>query len=361
MSRAIRSDFAPPRRRPVARFGALTVVSLAVAALAASWLTIRAAPPASADDASDAAAADAAAAALAAATKDYERKLGTTLRVASRGHFVVRGDMDQPDMENLAETARAAFDDYVATMGCDPDDVIKPAKKGDTPWVEVFQFKSEKGYTDFLDKVFSRIRDETVDDRRLALMRRQRGMFVLTPRPIVAQYQGPSEISTVRSQVVHKTSHVLLLLHRKAGAWMPWWLLEGLAVRQELSVLKESRTYCLEVDRPGDYFKPGTPEADEAAKARLELSWRKRAKAMVDGSSHRDLPVLAKLTLNELVLDDVIQSWSIVDWMLRDGKLPAFVTAYKKEREFAAACETALGGPPSAVEAKWRASVAGGK
>lgn len=342
-----------PRRRRAARAVALA----ACAALVAAALPLRDVPPVRADDS----AANAAADALAAATKDYERKLGTQLRVAARGRFVVRGDMDQPDMENLAETAAAAFDDYVAVMGCKPDDVLPPPKPGAPVWVEVFQFKSEKGYTDFIDKVVARIRDDTVDDRRLALMRRQRGMFLLSPRPIVAQYQGPSEISTVRSQVVHKTSHVLLLLHRRAGAWMPWWLLEGLAVRQEMSVLKESRTYCLEVDRPGDYFKPGTPEADEAAKARLELHWRKRAKAMVEASSHRDLALLAKLTLNELVLDDVIQSWSVVDWMLREGKLPAFVAAYKKEREFAAACETALSGPPSAVEAKWRAAVVGAK
>lgn len=340
----------PARRSRAAKFRRVFRAARALLAAAATAVAGAVAPqaPARADAAGDA---------IAAATKEYERRLGTTLRVATRGVFVVRGDHEQADLENLAEVSAATFDHYVRTMGCPAAEVVVPARKGDRPTIEVFQFVKEKEYLAFLDKVFARIRDDTVDDRRLALMRRQRGFFVMTPRPIVAQYQGPSVIETVRSQCVHKVSHVLLLGHRRAGAWMPWWLLEGFGAFQELAILKESRTYCIEVDRPGDYALPGTPEADEAAKARLESHWRRRAKELVDSRRQRDLGVLAKLSLNELVLDDVIQSWSVVDWLHRDRKLPAFVTAYKDRREFAATCEAVLGAPPAGVDERWKASV----
>jgi hypothetical protein len=335
-----------------------------VVAAAAAACVLRAGPPAAAQDApADTPAAREAAesAAVVAATKEYERRLGTTLRVARRDPFVVRGDLEQADLERLAELALATLEDYTATMRVTASDVLRPQRKGETPRVEVFQFRQEKGYLDFLDKVFSRLRDDTVDDRRLALMRRQRGFFVLTPRPLVVQYQGPSELATCASQVVHKTSHVLVLVHRRAGAWMPWWFLEGLATRQEMSVLKESRTYCLEIDRPGDYAKPGTPEADEAAKARLESHWRRAAREMVESRRHRDLATLAKLSLNELTFDDVVQSWSVVDWILREGRLPAFTIAYKDHRDFAKTCEAALGSAPAGVEVRWTRDVTGAK
>ena len=329
---------------------------------AAALLALVAGPAAAQDagagPAGDAAAADAADAALvAAATKDYERRLGKSLRVAQRGVFVVRGDHDQPDLDNIAEVCAATFDHYVQSMSCTADEVVKPAKKGERPHVEVFQFKQEKAYLDFLDKVFSRLRDDTVDDRRLALMRRQRGFFVVTPRPIVAQYMGPSDLATVRSQAVHKSSHVLLLSHRKAGAWMPWWFLEGVATWQEMAVLRESRTYCLEVERPGDYAAPGTPEADEAAKARLESAWRTKVRAMVAAKRHRDLSVLARLSLNELALEDVMQSWSVVDWLFRNRKLATLTAHYKDQREFAKTCELALEAPPAGVEERWKSWV----
>jgi hypothetical protein len=330
----------------------------------AAWLVLAAALACAASGGAPAAAQDAPAddaAAVAAASKEYDRRLGTTLRVARRGAFVVRGDHDQAELDNLAEVAARTLESYARTMGCSEADVLTPTRKGERLLVEVFQFQREKAYLEFLDKVFSRIRDDTVDDRRLALMRRQRGFFVLTPRPMVVQYQGPSVLDTVRSQVVHKTSHVLLLAHRRAGAWMPWWLLEGFAVRQEMDVLGETRTYCLEVDRPGDYARPGTPEADEAEKARLEEHWRRRAKELADGKKARDLVVLARLSLNELVLDDVVQSWSVVDWLHRSGRLPAFVLASKEHRELPATCRAALGWEPSETDARWRAHAAAGR
>lgn len=331
------------------RAAAASVVLLAALAAAPSAVGGDPAP----DPAAEAKAAEDAA--IAAATKDAERRMGTTLRVARRGPFVVRGDVEQPDLEHMAELALSTLDHYAGAMATEAGSVLRAPKRGESARVEIWQFRQEREYLAFVDRVFSRVRDDTVDDRRLALLRRQRGFFVTSPRPIIAQYQGPSEMATCDSQAVHKTSHVLLLTHRPAGSWMPWWYLEGFAAWQEMAVLRESRTYCLEVDRPGDYAKPGTPEADEAAKARLEAAWRRRAKELLATKKARDLAALAKLSLNELTLEDVIQSWSVVDWIVRERKLVAFTTAYKDDRDFAKACEAALGGPPASVEARWGA------
>ena len=60
---------------------------------------------------------------------------------------------------------------------------------------------------------------------------------------------------------------------------MPWWYLEGVATWQEIRLHGHNLTYCIEVARPGDYAKPGTPDADEAAKAQMAKAWRKTASA----------------------------------------------------------------------------------
>jgi hypothetical protein len=290
-------------------------------------------------------------------TREVGRRLGVELRTAVAGAFVVRGDEEQADLDRIAETCRLTFEHFRVAMGAEPSEILPPARKGEVGQVEVYQFRREKEYHAFLDKVFDPMRDETVDDRRFALMRRQRGFFVLSPRPTLVQYRGPSEVSTTLSQAAHKTSHVLLLSHRKAGSWMPWWLLEGFAAWQEFGVLRESRVYCIEVERPGDYALPGTPGADEAAKARLESHWRKRLRQLVAGRSTKDLRVLAKAPLNELVLEDVIHAWGVVDWLARDRRLASFVRSYKEKRDFDAVCEAALGAPPAGVEERWREAV----
>ena len=306
------------------------------------------------------------AAEIAAATADYERRLGFELKVSVNGPFVVRGDHEQAELERVSDACARTLEHTRVVLGADPAEILRPGLVRDgtgrydaTGRVEVFQFKREKEYLAFLDKVFLRIRDETVDDRRLALMRRQRGFFVMTPRPIIAQYQGPGELETVLAQAVHKTSHVLLLSWRQAGGWMPWWFLEGFAAWQEFGVLKESRVYCIEIDRPGGYAKTGTPEADEAAKARMEATWKKRLRELVDSEKARDLRVLSRLSLNEIVLEDVIQSWGVVDWLVRERKIRAFVLAYKEKRELDPTCEASLGAPAAGVEQRWRAWVLG--
>jgi hypothetical protein len=291
---------------------------------------------------------------LAEQTKEYGRRLGFEIRTSVRVPFVVRGDHDQQELDRVADACARTLELFRVTLAADPAEILKPAQKGEAARLEVFVFRREKEYLAFVDQVLARIRDESVNDARLALLRRQRGFFIVTPRPMVVQYQGPSDMATVLSQAVHKTSHVLLLSHRRAGAWMPWWLLEGFATWQEFGVLRESRVYCIEVARPAEYTKPGTPEADEAAKARMEAAWKKRLRELVESGKARDLRVLARLPLNELVLEDVIQSWSFVDWLVRERRFPSFVGAYKEKREFDAACEAALGAPPAGVEQRWR-------
>ncbi len=75
---------------------------------------------------------------------------------------------------------------------------------------------------------------------------------------------------------------------------------------------------------------------------------------MVERGTVKDLPVLAKLSLNELVYEDVQQSWSVVDWLSRTGRLRAFATAYKERRDLDAASKDVLGVAASSAHEAWR-------
>jgi hypothetical protein len=288
-------------------------------------------------------------------TQEYERWIGFDLPTVLTELTVVRGDHPAAELKREADFAEKTARHFLATFGCAATDVLKGAYGPGR--IEIFQFQKEEGYLAFCDKVLDRIRDETVDDKRLAFMRRQRGFWVVSPRVIVSQYQGPSDFTTVVSAACHKVSHEMLTLWKPTGSFVPWWLYEGLATWQEFAVLGETRTYCIEIARPGDYAKAGTPEADEAAKARLEKSWRTKVKSMVAGRSEKDLAMLGKMSLNELVLEDVQQSWSVVDWLNQQGKLKDFVVAYKDKRDLSAAFQAVIGVPTSAAHEAWRAWV----
>ncbi len=297
------------------------------------------------------------------ATEAYEKALGFPLRVSMKGRFIVRGDSEQEQLDKVADACDRTLKHFVsgvlAGTGGVEDDVFTKRAAGETGVrggpvrVEVFQFVREKAYLTLLDKVIARIRDDTVDDRRLALMRRQRGFFIQSPRLLMAHYQGPGEFESCISQSSHKTSHMALLAWRRAGGWQPWWLLEGVASWQELKIFKECRTYCIEVADPGGYEKAGTPEADEASKAKMEDAWREKVRAMIREKRNTDLGVLARRALNEISYDDVIQSWSFTDWLAQTGKLPAFLAASKEKRDLDATCREALGMPAAGAEQAW--------
>ncbi len=289
------------------------------------------------------------------ATKRYERMLGRKLTVAVHRQVIARGDIERKELGQIAGIAQKTLDHFLKTYGCKLADVVPRRVGRDYSWrLEVFQFRLEKGYLNFVDRVLARIRDETVDDRRLALLRRQKGFWILTPHTLMAQYQGAGHIATSISNVAHKTSHVLLLQYKQAGAWRPWWFLEGFAVWQEIETAGEVRTYCLEVSRPGEYAVPGTPDADEAAKSKTAELWRSKVKAWVKARDERDLAVLARRSLNELVFEDVVQSWSLVDWMQREGVLRPFTLAYKRHRKLDKALEEVLETSVPGAHAQWR-------
>ena len=134
-----------------------------------------------------------------------------------------------------------------------------------------------------------------------------------------------------------------------------WWLLEGFATWQELTIFGESRTYCVEVARPDGYDKAGTPDADLAAKARMEDLWRAKVKAMIRDGKNVDLGVLSRRGLNELSFDDVMQCWSIVDWLAKTGKLPTFLVASKEKKDLDPTCTAALGMSLAGTEQAWLA------
>ena len=290
-------------------------------------------------------------------SKEYERWLQVPLAVALTELTVVRGDHPVDELKRLAEAADRTARHFCTTFACQPVDAIRDGRYG-AGRIEIFQFWKEDGYLAFCEKVLARIRDTTVDDARLALMRRQRGFWIMTPRTLMAQYQGPSDLVTSISAACHKTSHVMLTGWKPSGTFMPWWLYEGLASWQEFAVLGETRTYCLDLARPADYSRAGTPEADEEAKARAEDGWRARVKQMVSRRDEKDFARLAKLSLNELTLPEVQQSWSVVDWLHRTARLKEFVTAYKDTRDFDAACRQVLGVPTAGAHDEWRSWVA---
>jgi hypothetical protein len=290
-------------------------------------------------------------------SKEYERWLETPLAVALAELAVVRGDHPVAELKQIADAADKTARHFCTTFGCQPADALRDNRYGASR-IEIFQFWKEDGYLAFCDKVLARIRDETVEDARLALMRRQRGFWIMTPRALMAQYQGPSDLVTSISQACHKTSHVMLTGWKPSGSFMPWWLYEGLASWQEFAVLGETRTYCLDLARPADYSRGATPDADEEAKSRREDGWRARVKQMVARRDEKDLARLGKMVLNELTLPEVQQSWSIVDWLHQTARLKEFVTAYKDTRDLDAACRQALGVPTAAAHDQWRSWVA---
>lgn len=292
-------------------------------------------------------------------SREVERWIGFPVGTAHTELTVVRGDHPVAELARMAESAEKTARHFLSTFECKPADALRVADQyGGTVRIEIFQFWKEDGYLAFVDKVLARTRDHTVDDTRLAFMRRQKGLWVVSPRPMLAQYQGPSDFSSCVASACHKVSHELLAGWKPSGSFMPWWLYEGLATWQEFAILGESRTYCIEIARPGDYARPGTPEADEAAKARQEPNWRKTVKEMVRRRNERDFPVLGKLSLNELTFADVQQGWSVVDWLYRSARLRAFVASYKETRDLDAACREALGFTVAAAHDAWRQWVA---
>lgn len=292
-----------------------------------------------------------------AATKRYEKALGTPVTTVLTPLIALRGDHQAADLRRQAEVAERTARHFLQIFGGTPEEVLKGEERYGATRIEVFQFVKEDTYLTFCDKVLARIRDESVDDARLAFMRRQRGFWIVTPRFLMAQFMGPSDFTTCISAAVHKVSHEMLTLWKPSGTFRPWWLYEGLASWQEFAVLGETRTYCLELARPEDYARPGSPEADEAAKARLESGWKQKVRERVAARQEKELAVLGKMSLNELVLEDVQQSWSVVDWLHRQGGLRTFAVAYKDKRDLSAAFQVLLGVPSSSAHEEWRAWV----
>jgi len=276
------------------------------------------------------------------------------LDAAARPYAWVYGDHPQLELLQVAESVQQTVEDFCDVFKCEPAEAL-PGRYANQPGVfYCFQFVQEPAYLKFIDKVFDRMRDETVNDARLKLMRRQKGFWVMTPRPLMARYRGPGTQQTIVSNASHQASHALLLMYMPAGDWMPWWLLEGFATWQEIRLTGFNLTYCIEVARPGEYAKEGTPDADELEKAKIAEKWRRDVKRLVRAGDDKDFGVLAKLSLNEIVLAEVQQSWSIVDWLDRQDKLVRFVIAYKNSRTIDGAFRDGLDTDPTLAHRQWR-------
>jgi hypothetical protein len=280
--------------------------------------------------------------------------MNAKLAAAARTNAWVFGDHPQQELSEVAQAVQETVEDFIDVFGCDIDAVLPGRYAGKPGQFYVFQFEQEPAYLKFIEKVFDRMRDETVNDERLALMRRQKGFWIMTPRPLMARYRGPSTQATICANASHQASHALLLMYQPAGGWMPWWLLEGVATWQEIRLRGHNLTYCIEVARPDDYAKEGTPDADEMAKAKTAERWRRDVKKRVRGRDDKDFEALARMSLNEIILEDVQQSWSVVDWLDRQGKLVKFVAAYKEYRTLEGAFRHALDTDPVLAHQTWR-------
>lgn len=279
------------------------------------------------------------------------------LDAAARPFAWVFGDHPQHELSQVAEAVQQTVDDFCDVFECEPEEVL-PGRYANQPGqFYCFQFQQEPAYLRFVDKVFDRMRDESVNDERLKLIKRQKGFWIMTPRPLMARYRGPGTQQTIVSNASHQASHALLLMWMPAGDWMPWWLLEGVATWQEIRLTGHNLTYCLEVARPDDYVDEGTPDADELAKAKIAEKWRRHVKRLVRSGDDKNLATLAKLSLNEILFADVQQSWSVVDWLDRKGELKRFVIAYKNARTIDGAFRDAMDMEVEQAYQEWRAWV----
>lgn len=290
---------------------------------------------------------------VAAETKRYQRYTGLELTELVGKHVVLRGDMDRDELQPSLDAAEETVELFKRVFDAEAAEVLRSVDGYAEP-IEVFQFRPEASYLKFLDRVVQR-ESRDIDPRRLELMRRQRGYWLLEPRPRLVGYQGPSPLESLPSRVAHKTALVLLVSWEDAGAWRPWWFLEGFAAWEEIEVTGACLTYSLEVSKAGQYDREGTPEADEFAKAKTVKRWRERIRDRLRGGDARDLGVLAKLSLNELVADDVIQGWSFVDWLQTTERLRDFTLAYKEHRGLPETCEAVFEAPIAKVERDWSA------
>lgn len=287
-------------------------------------------------------------------TRRIEALMGERLATVVKSHVVVRGDHPAEEMAQIADAAETTVLHFLDTFGIDASQALPTSRAYEGGSLEVFRFRQERGYRRYMDKVLDRMRDETVSDARFDLMRRQRGFWILSPRPIVCGYQGPSPVERVVAAVSHTTSHTLLMTWEPAGAWMPWWFLEGFATWQEIELHGHNLTYCMDLAKPGDYVEQGGPDADEAAKSKTAKIWRDKVRRMVRDDEAKDLRVLGRLTLNELNLEEVIQSWSVVTWIRRQDKLEEFTLAYKRGNDLSGAFQESLGVAVEEAEARWR-------
>jgi hypothetical protein len=287
-------------------------------------------------------------------TKRFEEKLERKLNVVSKPHVLIRGDHDHDELQTAADSAEMTVLHFEETFECDASKIL-PGRSGYAGLIEVWQFRQEKGYLQFMDRIFDEQRDrKVIDDERFKMMRQNRGFWNTTPEGRIGGYQGPSPIEGVVANVSHKTSHVLLDLWKNKHWKRPWWLYEGLATWQEMQITGVSRTYCLEPATPGDYSREGTGEADELAKAQTAKLWLEHIRKKVKARDERDLKVLGRLGLNELNRDEVIQAWSVVDWLASRRKLKAFVEALKDDQDLDAALKSTLELDTAAAHEKWR-------
>jgi hypothetical protein len=257
---------------------------------------------------------------------------GVPLTVAMSERFSVASYYNQADTDQILADAEKAYGEFAALYGVKPgdrmfDDPFNRRKARCT----VVVLQKEPQYQKFLDGLLRFHADlaKVLRPERVALMRKQKGFYLVDPDCWIVGYEFPFPKEQMRHTVVHKLSHVMLVRCTpfKGMNWLGWWLLEGLGEMQEVGAFGTCQVYCATT---------GYGEKPPDAKA-IGESWKAEVKKMVVSGGDRRLQDVVVMGLNDLEPWDLVKCWSFVHFLasldqeklraltllLKSGKVPA--------------------------------------
>jgi len=278
---------------------------------------------------------------------------GVPLTLEETPHFQVATVYAQAETKKLALAAEAGWSEFATVFGVKPEERLLDTLFAKTPQAEpgrcrVVVLEREPQYQKFLD-AFLRLQPEAkklLSPERIALMRRQKGFYMVDPDCWVVGYQFPNPQEQMRNNVVHKASHVLLMRWRYTGTRPGWWLLEGFAEFQEVNQFGKCDVYCITAGH-----------GDPAGEAKwVGESWKAVAKRLAATRGDRGLKDLAFAALNDLTPYDLVKSWSVVHYLvaLDREKFARLVHDLKKGVEPDAAFRGVYGAEMKEMDDRWR-------